>query len=144
MSQNQARLELKSISDNIGLARVTVASFAAQLDFTLSEIEEIKVAVSEAVSNAIIHGYQHQKAGTIGINLLIETDTLIIEVEDFGQGIPDIKQACEPSFTTADRMGLGLVFIDSFMDELVIDSQLEEGTTLRMVKRPEKSAQKVN
>ncbi|MBM7623582.1 anti-sigma F factor [Sporohalobacter salinus] len=143
MSKNNARLELKSISDNIGLARVTVASFAAQLDFTISEIEEIKVAVSEAVSNAIIHGYQ-EKGGTIGINLEIDGDKLIIEVEDSGQGISNIEQACEPSYTTADRMGLGLVFIDSFMDELSIDSELEQGTKVRMVTSPEKTEKKAN
>lgn len=143
MSRNNARLELKSISDNIGLARVTVASFAAQLDFTMSEIEEIKVAVSEAVSNAIIHGYQ-EETGTIGIDLEINGDRLIIEVEDSGRGMSNIEQACEPSYTTADRMGLGLVFIDSFMDELNIDSELKHGTKVRMVTSPEKTAKKAN
>lgn len=143
MSKNNARLELKSISDNIGLARVTVASFAAQLDFTISEIEEIKVAVSEAVSNAIIHGYE-EETGIIGINLEIDGDKLIIEVEDSGRGMSDIEQACEPSYTTADRMGLGLVFIDSFMDELSIDSELKQGTKVRMVTSPEKTEKKAN
>lgn len=143
MSKNNAKLEIKSITDNIGLARVTVASFAAQLDFTLSEIEEIKVAVSEAVSNAIIHGYQ-DTGGTIEIELTIEGQKLIIEIRDYGQGIANIEQACEPSYTTADRMGLGLVFIDSFMDKLKIDSALEEGTMVRMIKTPEKLKKKVN
>lgn len=143
MSENKAKLEIKSITDNIGLARVTVASFAAQLDFTLSEIEEIKVAVSEAVSNAIIHGYQKGE-GLIELGMAVDGNNLIITVQDYGQGILDIEQACEPSYTTADRMGLGLVFIDSFMDELKIDSTMKEGTRIKMVKAPEKSKRKAN
>ncbi|MCK8825164.1 anti-sigma F factor [Fuchsiella alkaliacetigena] len=141
MSKNRAKLEIKGISDNIGLARVTVASFAAQLDFTLSEIEEIKVATSEAVSNAIIHGYGEGE-GSIQITLELQGEELIIIVEDYGVGIEDIEQACEPDYTTADRMGLGLVFIDSFMDQVDIESQLEQGTKIKMVKSPEKSKKK--
>jgi stage II sporulation protein AB (anti-sigma F factor) len=111
------------------------------LDFTLSEIEEIKVAVSEAVSNAIIHGY-NQEEGMIEISLKIDNQSLIIKVEDHGIGIANVKQACEPAYTTADRMGLGLVFIDSFMNEFKIDSTLEEGTRIKMIKIPEKSKKK--
>ncbi|SJZ62153.1 anti-sigma F factor [Selenihalanaerobacter shriftii] len=143
MSGNSAKLEIKSVTDNIGLARVTVASFAAQLDFTLSEIEEIKVAVSEAVSNAIIHGYSNDD-GVITIGLEIDDEELVISVEDYGQGILNIEQACEPSYTTADRMGLGLVFIESFMDDLNITSTVDEGTQIRMIKVPEKLKRKAN
>jgi len=141
LSSNSAKLEIKSLTDNIGLARVTVASFAAQLDFTLSEIEEVKVAVSEAVSNAIIHAY-HNNEGVIEIGMAIDNHRLIVTIKDYGQGISDIEQARQPSYTTADRMGLGLVFIDSFMNDLEVDSKLQEGTKLKMIKIPEKSQKK--
>jgi stage II sporulation protein AB (anti-sigma F factor) len=80
----------------------------------------------------------------IEISLKIDNQSLIIKVEDHGIGIANVKQACEPAYTTADRMGLGLVFIDSFMNEFKIDSTLEEGTRIKMIKIPEKSKKKAN
>ncbi len=132
---NKATLLIDSLSDNIALARVTVASFAAQLDFTLSELEEIKVAISEAVSNAIIHGYKEER-GKIEIKMGIEAGQLEIIVKDNGCGIDDVETACQPSYTTSDRMGLGLVFIDSFMNSFKIDSKLGDGVEIRMIKIP--------
>jgi stage II sporulation protein AB (anti-sigma F factor) len=132
--KNQMKLEFISASQNVALARVTVASFASQLDYTLSEIEEIKVSVSEAVSNAIVHGYK-DRAGIITLIGTIYPDRLEIIIQDEGRGIIDIEKAKEPAFTTEpDRMGLGLSFIESFMDELEIQSEEGKGTKLRMIK----------
>ncbi|OCL27002.1 anti-sigma F factor [Orenia metallireducens] len=141
--ENKARLVIDSLSDNIGLARVTVASFASQLNFTLAELEEIKVAISEAVSNSIIHGYKGG-VGEIDISMRVKEHQLEIIIEDQGCGIEDIKTACEPAYTTADRMGLGLVFIDSFMDKFEIESKVNQGTTLKMVKVPAQEQKQVN
>lgn len=134
---NQMMLELLSKPENIGLARLTVASFAAQLDFTLNEIEEIKVVVSEAVSNAVLHGYAHQE-GMVKIQATLYPGRFELVVEDQGQGIEDISQAREPAYTTSsDRMGLGFTFIESFMDQVEIQSQPGQGTRVWMQKSPE-------
>lgn len=139
MLKNKAEIKMFSLSENIGFARMAVATFGAQLDFTLAEIEEIKVAISEAVSNCIIHGYQNQPEGEIYLEMVIEDNSLILLVEDFGVGIVNVEEAMQPSFTTSDeRMGLGMVFMNSFMNEMTIDSTPGKGTKVRMVKVPEK------
>ncbi|WP_408954614.1 anti-sigma F factor [Natroniella sp. ANB-PHB2] len=140
---NQVELTIDSRSSNVGLARVTVATFASQLNFTLAEIEEIKVAISEAVSNAIIHAYQDQ-VGKVKIKLGICEGQLEIIIKDKGQGIEDVEQACQSSYTTTDRMGLGLAFIESFMDKFELKSKLGTGTELRMVKVPSQEKKQVN
>lgn len=138
MMKNKVKIEMSSVSENIGFARMAVATFAAQMDFTLAEIEEIKVAISEAVSNSIIHGYENQSDGIVVVALEIDQGKFVIDVEDFGVGIKDIDEAMQPSFTTSEeRMGLGLVFINSFMDEMKIESTVGEGTLVQMVKIPE-------
>lgn len=134
---NKAFLTLQSKSENIGLARIAVATFSSNLDFTLSEIEEIKVAVSEAVTNCIIHAYEEKK-GEIEIAMKINEDELSIEIIDYGKGIADIEAVLQPSFSTKEEhMGLGLAFIDSFMDDFKIDSKVNKGTTIIMKKCPE-------
>ncbi|MGM0410398.1 MAG: anti-sigma F factor [Bacillota bacterium] len=134
---NKAVLTLLSKSENIGLARIAVATFSSNLDFTLSEIEEIKVAVSEAVTNCIIHAYEERK-GKIEIYMEINEDELSIEIIDYGKGIADIEAVLQPSFSTKEEhMGLGLAFIDSFMDDFKIDSKVNKGTTIIMKKCPE-------
>ena len=134
---NRLTLEFLSRPENIGLARLTMASFAAQLDFTLSELEELKVAVSEAVSNAVLHGYANQE-GIVRIQSTLYPDRIELLVEDHGQGIADIQQAREPAYTTSpDRMGLGFTFIESFMDRVEIKSQPGQGTSVWMSKSPE-------
>ena len=134
---NEAHLTIIGKSNNVGLARITAATFAAELDFTLSELEEIKVAVSEAVTNCIIHAYP-LKEGLIKIDLAIDENKLIIAISDQGVGIENINDVLEPSYTTKeDHMGLGLAFIDSFMDSFSIESEPDEGTTVKMVKIPE-------
>lgn len=141
--RNQAYLTFLSKSKNVGLARITAATFASELDFTLNEIEEIKVAVSEAVTNCIIHGYPN-KEDKIEMKMKIEEDELTIIVTDYGVGIPDIEAVLEPSFSTKDKhMGLGLAFIDSFMDDFDLESEENGGTIVTMKKIPERIKKKV-
>ncbi|GAB6139159.1 anti-sigma F factor [Halanaerobaculum tunisiense] len=138
--ENNAELTIDSSTENIGLARVTVASFASQLDFTLSELEELKVAISESVSNSIIHGYD-QQTGQVKIKMRTYGGQLELFIIDQGRGIEDVATARQPSYTTEDRMGLGLTFIDSFMDQFEIESTVGEGTKLKMVKIPNQAEQ---
>lgn len=143
MCRNKAHLTLMGKSSNVGLARIAVATFASELDFTLSELEEIKVAISEAVTNCIIHGYP-LKEGMIDIEMIIEDKSLIITISDQGIGIEDVEAVLQPSFSTReDHMGLGLAFIDSFMDSFKLESIINEGTTLTMEKVPEQYNNKV-
>jgi stage II sporulation protein AB (anti-sigma F factor) len=134
-NKNLIKMTFPSSSENVGIARVTAAAFAAQLDLTLSDIEEIKVAVSEAISNAVIHGYGN-KPGEIEFTLSLDEDRLEFVITDFGKGIADIEQARQPSFSTdPERMGLGFVFMESFMDELIVESAVDKGTTIKLIKR---------
>lgn len=135
--KNKAQLTFLSKSNNVGLARIVAATFASELDFTLNELEEIKVAVSEAVSNSIIHGYP-QQTGEINLEMVINEDELIMTITDYGVGIKDVELVLQPSYSTKEEhMGLGLAFIDSFMDKLELKSELNKGTVLTMTKRPE-------
>lgn len=135
---NYAHITILSKSNNVGLARLSVAAFASELDFTLNEIEEIKVAVSEAVTNCIIHAYPFEE-GKISIDLTIKDNELIVVIDDEGVGIEDIDAVLQPSYSTKDdHMGLGLAFIDSFMDDFILESSIDEGTSLKMIKIPEK------
>ncbi|MFW5985989.1 MAG: anti-sigma F factor [Halanaerobiales bacterium] len=136
---NRAHLTMQGKSCNVGLARLTVTTFASELEFTLTELEEIKVAVSEAVTNCIIHAYPLEE-GVIDIDLEISENRLIIVISDSGVGIEDIDAVLQPSYSTKEEhMGLGLAFIDSFMDDFILESKPDQGTTVRMVKIPEKS-----
>jgi len=135
MKSNQITLTFSSIAENVGIARLLIASIGGQLDLSLNDIEELKVAVSEAVSNAIIHGYRSIPNNIVYLNLEIANDTLIIVVKDEGCGISNVEQAMQPAFSTdPERMGLGFVFMQSFMDELQVESELEVGTTVTMKK----------
>ena len=137
MSNNFFYLKIASKPENVPLARILVSTFASQLPFTLSEIEEIRVATSEAVSNAVIHGYEY-KEGIIEIEANLNEGKLNLTIQDFGKGIPDIELARQATYSTdPERMGLGLTFMESFMDELVIKSEVGKGTLVLMSKRPE-------
>jgi stage II sporulation protein AB (anti-sigma F factor) len=121
------------LADNVGLARVSVAALAGQGRFSLSDIEEIKVAVSEAVSNAIIHGYRQRADGWVQLDLELDDAGLTIVVEDWGVGIEDIERARQPSYSgDPERMGLGFVFMESFMHGLEVESTLGQGTRVQM------------
>lgn len=139
MKENYLKVSFPSLPENVSLSRVIVASFAAQLDFTLNELEEIRVATSEAVSNCVIHAYR-ERSGEIQLELKIQDGTLSIKVIDEGCGIQDLDLAKTPAYSTdPERMGLGLVFMESFMDEMTIESQINQGTQVLMVKKPERS-----
>lgn len=133
--KNQIVMIIQSLSENVSIARVSTAAFAALVDFTLNEIEEIKVAVSEAVSNAVIHGYEYQD-GEIEIKMTLYEDKIEYIIIDHGKGIADIALARQPSYSSdPERMGLGFAFMESFMDELHIESEVNKGTQVRMVKK---------
>ena len=135
--ENYVTLEFLSRSSNEGFARVAAAGFAAQLDPTLDELGDIKTAVSEAVTNAIVHGYPDQ-LGRIAVKLkMLPNNTLEITVRDWGRGIADIQQARQPLFTTGgeERSGMGFTMMESFMDKLTVKSTPGRGTTVTMRKR---------
>ena len=136
-AENYVTVEVLSRSSNEGFARVAAAGFAAQLDPTLDELGDIKTAVSEAVTNAIVHAYP-DKLGKIVLKLKIrEGNVLEITVRDWGKGIEDIQQAREPLFTTGgeERSGMGFTIMESFMDRVNIRSAVNRGTSVVMRKR---------
>ena len=133
---NKVMMEFDAVSENEGLARVCVAAFVTRLDPTLEEINDVKTAVSEAVTNAVIHGYEN-KGGIIRLEALIEGEELTLHITDFGKGIEDVEKAMEPLFTTDaanERSGMGFTFMEVFMDELSVDSTPGEGTVITMKK----------
>lgn len=133
--KNQIKMSMKSLSENVGIARIAAAAFSAELELTLNEIDEIKVAISEAVSNAIIHGYGNEK-GIVEFTMNLYENKIEYIVSDEGKGIADIDAAREPAYSTdPERMGLGFVFMESFMDELEVKSEIDKGTNIRMVKK---------
>lgn len=133
---NEMKLEFDSRSANEAFARVTVASFMTQLNPTLEEVSDVKTAVSEAVTNAIIHGYENH-VNKVRIYAGIEGRTLHLEISDRGVGIPDVKKAMEPLYTTRpelERSGMGFSFMEAFMDEVQVESESGKGTIVRMKK----------
>ena len=133
---NEMKLEFVSKSTNEAFARLTVAAFAAQLDPTIEELADIKTAVSEAVTNAIIHGYE-KKTGIVKISAWIVENKIIIEISDKGKGIENIEQAKEPLYTTKpnlERSGMGFTIIQSFMDTMEVNSVVGLGTKITMSK----------
>ncbi|MCI9421241.1 anti-sigma F factor [Sporofaciens musculi] len=133
---NEMQLIFDSRSSNESFARVTVAAFMTSLNPTVEEVSDVKTAVSEAVTNAIIHGYENE-IHNIHIRARTEGRTLYLEIEDEGKGIEDIKQAMEPLFTTKpelDRSGMGFSFMEAFMDSLEVMSAPGKGTTVKMEK----------
>lgn len=137
MHQNRMETTFLSLPENESFARVVIAAFAVQLSPTLSEIADIKTAVSEAVTNAIVHGYEGTR-GLVTLRAVIDDRTLIVEVSDKGRGIRNIPQAMEPFFTThpeQERSGMGFSVMQTFMDDLCVDSAPGEGTSIRMRKR---------
>ena len=134
---NSVTLQFPSRSVNEGFARVAVACFAAQLDPTLEELGDIKTAVSEAVTNAIVHAYPAELGRIVVKGKLTEGRVLEVRVQDWGCGIADIEKAKEPLFTTGgeERSGMGFTIMESFMDSLTVRSQKGRGTTVVMKKK---------
>ena len=139
--KNEMTLAFDSISENEAFARVAVSAFITQLNPTLEEVADIRTAVSEAVTNSIIHGYENGD-GRIRIETYIVEDTVTVIVTDYGVGIADIEKAMEPMYTSKpelERSGMGFAFMEAFMDEVFVESQKGEGTkvTMRKVIRQE-------
>ena len=135
--ENEMKLEFISKSTNEAFARVAVAAFAAQLDPTIEEISDIKTAVSEAVTNCIIHGYEN-KQGIVKIVGHLRQNEIILEISDKGKGIEDIEIAKEPLYTTKpnlERSGMGFTIMESFMDRMEIESIVGLGTKVTMSKK---------
>ena len=135
--KNEMTLAFDSISENEEFARVTVAAFAAQLNPTLEEVADIRTAVSEAVTNAIIHGYP-EGVHTVVLRVRMEDQNLEVWVMDEGVGIADIPKAMEPLYTSRpdlERSGMGFMFMEAFMDEVKVESSPGMGTTVYMKKK---------
>lgn len=131
-------LRFSARSENEAFARVTVASFISQLDPTIEEITDIKTVVSEAVTNAIIHGYESIEEGMIFLKTEIEENEVTIIIQDEGTGIENIDEAREPLFTTKsemERSGMGFTIMENFMDSIEISSEKGKGTTIKLTKK---------
>lgn len=138
MIDNKMEIRFLSKSVNESFARVAVTSFAAQLDPTIDEITDIKTAISEAVTNAIVHGYQGNEDNMVEIRCRLEGRELTVEVEDKGIGIEDIEKARQPLYTTnpdSERSGMGFTMMETFMDSLEIYSEKNNGTRVVMKKK---------
>ena len=134
--ENHVTLDFPSRSANEGFARTAAACFAAQLDPTLDQLADLKTAVSEAVTNAIVHGYKDRR-GTVYITAkLFENGKAVVRVRDKGCGIPDIKKAMEPLYTTGgeERAGLGFAVMQSFCDSVRVTSTPGRGTSVTLTK----------
>lgn len=135
--KNQMKLEFDSISENEAFARVTVAAFLTQANPTLEEVADVKTAVSEAVTNAIIHGYG-EEVHTVTMLARLKGQVFEVEVIDRGVGISDVAKAMEPMYTTRpelERSGMGFLFMEAFMDEVQVFSKPGKGTRVWMKKR---------
>ncbi|WP_274364449.1 anti-sigma F factor [Paenibacillus thermotolerans] len=136
--KNYMKLQFSSVSDNEAFARVAVAAFVSQLDPTLDELTDIKTVVSEAVTNAIIHGYNENQEGLVTITARMDGDMVYITVEDEGQGIEDLELARTPLYTSKpelERSGMGFTIMENFMDRIDVTSEPGKGTKVEMAKR---------
>lgn len=134
---NEMEVSFLSIPENEAFARVVIAAFAVQLSPTVSEIADVKTAVSEAVTNAIVHGYEGT-VGMVSMRAMIDGSTLSVEIADRGRGIANIHQAMEPFFTThpeQERSGMGFAVMQTFMDDVDVASTPGSGTIVRLRKR---------
>ena len=133
---NEMEIIFDSHSSNEGFARVAVASFLTQLNPTVEEVSDVKTAISEAVTNAIIHGYENE-IHKVSIRCRIEGQQMTVEVRDHGVGFENIEQAMTPLYTSKpelERSGMGFAFMEAFMDHVEVESEPGEGTTVRMKK----------
>jgi stage II sporulation protein AB (anti-sigma F factor) len=137
---NHMKLSFASRSENEAFARISVAAFVSQLDPTMEQLDEIKTVVSEAVTNAIIHGYNGSTDGVVTVEAEIDGDMVALSISDQGGGIEDLELARQPLYTSRpelERSGMGFTIMENFMDEFEVVSTPESGTTLRMKKRIE-------
>lgn len=135
---NEVKITFMSISANESFSRIAVSGIVSQLDPMVDELSDIKTAVSEAVTNAIVHAYG-DTVGKIDMTIrILDNNVVYIKVRDYGCGIPDVKLAMEPLYTTSpdgERAGLGFAVMDSFMDKLTVRSKVDKGTTVILVKK---------
>ncbi|MGI6328314.1 MAG: anti-sigma F factor [Dethiobacteria bacterium] len=134
---NYMMLEVPARSENEGFVRVVIAAFAARLDPTLEELNEVKTAVSEAVTNSILHAYDEDDRGIIKISAYVDERQLTVEIYDSGKGIEDIARAREPLYTEKpelERSGMGFTIMENFMDEVRVESAPGKGTAVKMSK----------
>lgn len=133
------KVQMEAVLSNQGLARAVAAAYASELDPTVEELTEIKTAVSEAFSNAAIHGYPGDMSGSVNLEFAtIRPSTIMIKITDHGVGIEDIARAMEPLFTTDtgdERSGMGFTVMESFTDRIKVDSRPGEGTTVTLIKK---------
>ena len=137
MADNEMRLDFLSLSENESFARSCAAAFCTQLNPTIEELSDVRTAISEAVTNAIIHGYEN-RSGMVHLRCTLEGDLFTATVRDDGVGIRDIEQARQPFFTTRpelERSGMGFTVMEAFMEEVVIESVPGQGTSVTMKKR---------
>lgn len=137
MYDNKISIEFLSKSENEGFARVAVSAFVSQLDPTIEELTDIKTAVSEGVTNSIIHGYENEKDGRVRIDASITGNCIEIIISDFGIGIENVERAKEPLYTSRpdlERSGMGFTVMESFMDSLEVYSEKGKGTRVVMKK----------
>ena len=137
MADNEMRLDFLSLSENESFARSCAAAFCTQLNPTIEELSDVRTAISEAVTNAIIHGYEN-RSGMVHLRCTLEGDLFTATVRDGGVGIRDIEQARQPFFTTRpelERSGMGFTVMEAFMEEVVIESVPGQGTSVTMKKR---------
>lgn len=133
---NEMTIIFDSRPVNEGMARIAAASFCTQLNPTLEEVADLKTAVSEAVTNCIIHGYEGE-VHKIRMDLRLKGREIFVDITDQGAGIPDVKKAMEPLYTTKpekERSGMGFTFMEAFMDEVTVDSEVGVGTSVHMKK----------
>ena len=134
---NYIEMKLPAVSKNEAFARNAIAAFCVELNPTVEEVNDIKTAVSEAVTNSIVHGYENRKTEIIEITAKCEKNSVEILIVDHGVGIPDVKRAMEPFFTTKpneERSGMGFTIMQTFMDEVAVDSKDGE-TRVKLLKR---------
>lgn len=136
MKSEEMKLKIEALPINESFSRSTVAAFCSRLNPTVEEIGDIKTAVSEAVTNSIVHGYEY-RGGIIDITAVLKGREIIIRITDYGKGIKDIEGARLPFFTTLpeeERSGMGFTVMETFMDELTVESELGKGTTVTLRK----------
>ena len=134
---NSMKLIIEAKSQNESFARSVVAAFFVQINPTLEQVEDIKTAVSEAVTNCIVHGYEGTQKGTIEIECQLSNNTLSIQIRDFGKGIENVEQAMKPFFTTVstgERSGMGFTVMQAFCDSVEVNSQKGQ-TTVKLTKK---------
>ena len=144
--ENEMKLEFISKASNEAFARIAVAAFASQLDPTIEELADIKTAVSEAVTNCIIHAYEH-KQGLIKIHTILKENQIIIDISDNGKGIENVDVAKEPLYTTKpnlERSGMGFTIMESFMDTMKVESIVGLGTKVTLTKTIKKQEEEID